>query len=91
MRQVLEPGSTAQFDVTQSFDATPTFTVYDPSGVAILSVTANSSGGGLFYAVVGVPETEGAYLGQFTGVKTFVGSSYPIVERFAFNVSKTRA
>lgn len=91
MRQVLEPGSTAQFDPTQSFDAAPTFAVYDATGAAILSVTCIASGGGLFYAVIGVPETEGAYLGQFTGVKTFVGSTYPIVERFAFNVSKTRA
>lgn len=91
MRRIEEAGSTAQFDPTQSFDAAPTFAVFDATGAAILSVTANSSGGGLFYAVVGVPETEGAYLGQFTGVKTFSGSSYPIVERFAFNVSKTRA
>lgn len=91
MRQVLEPGSTAQFDPTQSFDAAPTFAVFDATGAAILSVTANSSGGGLFYALIGVPETEGAYLGEFKGTKTFNGSAYAIVERFAFNVSKTRA
>lgn len=56
-RRVIEPGSTAQFDVTpQSVDTAPTFTVYDAIGAAILSVTANSSGGGLFYAVVGIPD-----------------------------------
>lgn len=91
MRRIEEAGSTAQFDPTQSFDATPTFTVYDPTGAVILSVTCIASGGGLFYAVIGVPETEGAFLGEFTGTKTFSGSAYPIVERKAFNVRRTRA
>lgn len=84
-----EKGSTAQFDMAMNVDTTPQFIVRQHD-VIVASFTAQSSGNGNYYALF-APETEGAFVAEWRGVKTMLGSAYNVIHRFAFYVTRTRA
>lgn len=92
-RPVFEPGDTIQFTFAASTapNSGPTFKVLDATATVIASITSVQSDTTHYYALYTVPTTEGPYVGEWFAQKTFSGSAYNFIKRFAFNVQKVRA
>ncbi len=90
-RLSFEPGTAAQFELRLAdVVGSPALVVEDTTGAVVSSATLLSSGS-WYGAVLGVPETEGAYVAEWNATITRANSTYPFVRRFAFNVARTRA
>lgn len=92
-RPVFEPGNTVQFTFTSSVapDSAPTFKLRDIDDTVVTSITAVQSDSTHYYALYTVPGSEQSMLGEWVAVKTFNGSAYNFVQKYPFNVTKTRA
>ena len=88
---VFEAGDTLMFTFTSSVapDAAPTFSVKGIVGTLVSSSTSNQSDTTHYYALYTMPTSEGFYLGQWNAQKTFQGSPWPFIKRFAFKVNET--